>query len=98
MNGQWGTVCDDDWDINDANVVCRQLGYSNATNAYQGGPQYGPGNGTIWLDNIACTGSESSIFDCAFTTQHDCSHGEDAGVSCSQMTKGGNFERERSQA
>ncbi|XP_028403522.1 scavenger receptor cysteine-rich type 1 protein M130-like, partial [Dendronephthya gigantea] len=59
-NGQWGTICDHNWDINDARVVCRQLGYSSALRALRGG-QVPSGSGQIWLDEVGCTGNEQNL-------------------------------------
>ncbi|XP_045062750.1 deleted in malignant brain tumors 1 protein-like [Coregonus clupeaformis] len=88
--GQWGTVCDDDWDVSDADVVCRQLSCGWAMNA-PGRAWFGMGVGIpILLDNIACVGTEGSLFDCTSDAigQHNCIHSEDASVVCSGEIKG----------
>ena len=85
-NGSWGTVCDDSWDINDANVICRQLGFDHATEAvsYSG---FGQGDGVIWLDDVACHGSEVNLGQCIYNgwNTSNCVHAEDAGVRCYGM-------------
>ncbi|XP_078659644.1 uncharacterized protein LOC144904557 [Branchiostoma floridae x Branchiostoma belcheri] len=83
-NGQWGTICDDAWDINDAHVVCRMLGYTDAQE-YRTQASFGPGSGNIWMDNVMCSGNEESLADCPHNGwgTHNCGHHEDAGVVCS---------------
>ncbi|XP_016379739.1 galectin-3-binding protein A-like isoform X1 [Sinocyclocheilus rhinocerous] len=84
---QWGTVCDDGWDLAEAQVVCRQLGFPGAKSVTLGG-RYGEGSGSIWLDDMNCKGSESSLSDCSFKGWGvtDCTHKEDAGVVCETGT------------
>ena len=47
------------------------------------GAYFGQGNGLIFLDNVACSGNETSLISCSYTipTSND-SHSDDAGVRC----------------
>ena len=105
-DGMWGTVCDDLFSGTDAQVACRQLGFSptgrqskkhwlsyNITDALylcntgatsQCCATYGQGTGSIVLDNLGCTGTESSLFDCPHNglNTHNCAHSEDVGITC----------------
>ena len=82
-NGEWGTVCGNGWDLDDAQVVCIELGFGGAIaarhNAY-----YGEGSGQIGLNDVNCTGTEGTIKNCLHSGWgiKDCTHSEDAGVRC----------------
>ncbi|XP_037084406.1 neurotrypsin-like [Pollicipes pollicipes] len=81
--GVWGTACDDDFDSEDAQVLCRMLGFEGAAVVHQNA-KFGPGTGQIWLDQVNCKGTEKSVDECYHLPwgQSNCAHEEDVGISC----------------
>ena len=73
-------VCDDFWGEPEAKVVCRILGFSGGIP--KTGSHFGLVSTDFAMDDVFCTGSEQSIFDCPYSTSHDCEAQEGAGVIC----------------
>ena len=85
--GEWGTVDDLNWSMEEAAVMCRQMGCGGATDAPKGA-HFGLGIGPIWFCYIYCKGPESAITECSYPSVKDhCpegnSHDKDAGAVCS---------------
>ncbi|XP_038648864.1 lysyl oxidase homolog 3B [Scyliorhinus canicula] len=81
--GEWGTICDDDFKLENAMVLCRMMGFTTAT-GWTHSAKYGKGAGRVWLDNLDCRGTEKNVSQCKSLGwgQTDCTHEEDAGVVC----------------
>jgi hypothetical protein len=73
-------VCDNDWGEKEAMVACRQLGYT------YGHPtccsEYGSVPGDFAMDNMHCTGQESSLQECFYHENGNCETSQGAGVQC----------------
>ena len=86
-NGLWGTVCDDFFDLDDARVACRQLGFSDVI-SWESSFGYEDANGPIGIHSVECGGNESQLLDCSFRDDLEtyvCFHFEDVRVTCSGM-------------
>ncbi|XP_046551068.1 deleted in malignant brain tumors 1 protein-like [Haliotis rubra] len=83
-NGTWGTVCDDDFGADEAKVACRQLGRYQSGHTPRAIQTFGFGGGQIWLDDVSCSGSESSLASCSHRSWgvNNCGHSEDVGIIC----------------
>uniref|UniRef100_A0A673A8Y9 SRCR domain-containing protein n=2 Tax=Sphaeramia orbicularis TaxID=375764 RepID=A0A673A8Y9_9TELE len=82
-NQSWSSVCEEDLDLNDTQVVCRELG-CGAPGLLQGG-LYGEGEAPVWTSELQCEGNESAVLDCrrSSSAAKTCSNGTAAGLTCS---------------
>ncbi|KAE8285529.1 Scavenger receptor cysteine-rich type 1 protein M130 Soluble CD163 [Larimichthys crocea] len=83
---RWSSVCEADFDQQDAEVVCRELG-CGAPSVLQGA-LYGEVEAPMWTKEFQCGGHESALLDCrsSGSTRNTCSPGKAVGLTCSEPT------------
>ena len=81
QRGTWGRVLDDQWDMEDASVVCRQLRCGEAEAAYTV-PRAERGTGPVGLRGVRCAGHEASLSLCNTSLPEATGIMEDVGAVC----------------
>ena len=88
--GVWSGVCDTSFDILDAHVICKMMGFNTSIVALTNSAAheiYGtsPSGSNFVLDNLDCSGKENSVFECRLTGElsDNCEATQIAGVKCS---------------
>ncbi|XP_048162440.1 deleted in malignant brain tumors 1 protein-like isoform X3 [Corvus hawaiiensis] len=89
LRGRWGSVADDPWDMEDAEVVCQHLGCGSAAGAYFAREIFGAGNGPVSLANVDCKGNESTLWDCEIRGwgPYNFVHNYDTAVTCQGFSR-----------
>ena len=80
---EWCAVCGNGWNLNDATVVCRELGFGPAI-VGESEELYGQVNKKYWCSDLNCAGTESNFVNCPHSKMgvHDCNCSSDAIVKC----------------
>uniref|UniRef100_A0A669EVN5 SRCR domain-containing protein n=1 Tax=Oreochromis niloticus TaxID=8128 RepID=A0A669EVN5_ORENI len=86
-NQRWSSVCEDDFDLQDAEVVCRELGCGPPSHLQ--GALYGEVEAPVWSREFQCGGHESALLDCrsSGSVRSSCSPGKAAGLTCSEPVR-----------
>ena len=90
LDGQWGTVCEDFWNLADGVVACQQLGYGTVYDTLRRLTFGANENIPIIVDNLNCRGTEDRVQNCRAifgNTSHNCDHTKDAGLVCIDTSK-----------
>ncbi|XP_059213665.1 scavenger receptor cysteine-rich type 1 protein M130-like, partial [Centropristis striata] len=86
-NQSWSSVCEADFDQQDAEVVCRELGCGDPSVLQ--GALYGEVETTMWTKEFQCGGNESALLDCrsSGSDRNTCSPGRAVGLTCSEPVR-----------
>ena len=85
-NGKWGMICRNEWNFKDAEVICRELGFSGALAEFIGA-EVNDSDIPIVMSDVACTGDESELASCERTDGKlnvDCQDDKGAQALCEQ--------------
>uniref|UniRef100_A0A3P8STK4 SRCR domain-containing protein n=1 Tax=Amphiprion percula TaxID=161767 RepID=A0A3P8STK4_AMPPE len=87
FNQRWSSVCEADFDLQDAEVVCRELGCGAPSVLW--GALYGEVEAPWWSREFQCGGRESALMDCrsSASDRNTCSPGRAAGLTCSEPVR-----------
>ena len=78
-DGAWRGVCGNRWDLNDANVVCRQLGFKGAITSVTSSDRYR----SRLIHDVTCKGNERFLKECDhIVSTRYCTNNRDAGAVC----------------
>ncbi|XP_053800844.1 antigen WC1.1-like isoform X1 [Vidua chalybeata] len=90
LQGQWGSVGDNDWDMEDAEVVCQHVGCGSASGAYYARDTFGLGGWLVSLVQVDCSGNEATLWDCKIRSwglYNSSVHYWDAAVACQGFSR-----------
>ncbi|XP_045179635.2 deleted in malignant brain tumors 1 protein-like [Mercenaria mercenaria] len=82
VNGTWGTICDKNFNINDADVFCNMLGLKGAQ--FFTGARHGEGSGPVYVDEYFCHSYNTDLSECKYLFQNSCRHDRDVSVVCNE--------------
>ncbi|XP_060572663.1 scavenger receptor cysteine-rich domain superfamily protein-like, partial [Ruditapes philippinarum] len=80
VDNTWGTICDSNFALRDAEVFCNMLGLKAMR--FFTGALYGEGSGPVYIDQLFCYSDDVVLSDCQYLFLNECSHSRDVSIAC----------------
>ena len=81
IDSKWGTVCDDNFTISDAEVACSTLGFKVGSYAKYD-TALSEASVPILMDDVSCPSNTDNFIKCSYSDDENCNHDEDVLLTC----------------